>query len=175
MSDIIIGIDLGTTNSEIAVVEEGRVRLIPVDGSPILPSVVGIADDGALLVGQSARNQYILAPERTIRSVKRRMGEDTVIEMGAQRYSPQEISALILGRLKRAAESSTSRRQPHSPTRSIIRSPRPSWSTIWAVAPSTSRSCVSPKRSPRSCRATATTSSAATTSTGRSWSTWSRI
>ena len=105
MSDIIIGIDLGTTNSEVAVVEEGRVRLIPVDGSPILPSVVGIADDGALLVGQSARNQYILAPERTIRSVKRRMGEDTVIEMGAQRYSPQEISALILGRLKRAAES----------------------------------------------------------------------
>ncbi|MFB1488118.1 MULTISPECIES: Hsp70 family protein [unclassified Thiocapsa] len=105
MSDIIIGIDLGTTNSEVAVVEEGRVRLIPVDGNPILPSVVGIADDGALLVGQSARNQYVLAPERTIRSVKRRMGEDTVIEMGAQRYSPQEISALILGRLKRAAES----------------------------------------------------------------------
>jgi molecular chaperone DnaK len=104
VNDIIIGIDLGTTNSEVAVVEDGRARMIPVDGSPILPSVVGIADDGALLVGESARNQYVLAPERTIRSVKRRMGEDAKISMGAQSYSPQEISALILSRLKRAAE-----------------------------------------------------------------------
>jgi molecular chaperone DnaK (HSP70) len=56
------------------------------------------------LVGHSARNQYVLAPERTIRSIKRRMGEDVTIPMGAQSYSPQEISALILGRLKRAAE-----------------------------------------------------------------------
>ncbi|MCG6895508.1 MAG: Hsp70 family protein [Thiocapsa sp.] len=109
MSDIIIGIDLGTTNSEVAVVEEGQVRLIPVDGTPILPSVVGIADDGALLVGQSARNQYVLAPERTVRSVKRRMGEDAKLTMGSQSYSPQEISALILSRLKRAAESDLGR------------------------------------------------------------------
>ena len=109
MSDIIIGIDLGTTNSEVAVGEEGQVRLIPVDGTPILPSVVGIADDGALLVGQSARNQYVLAPERTVRSVKRRMGEDAKLTMGSQSYSPQEISALILSRLKRAAESDLGR------------------------------------------------------------------
>ena len=109
MSDIIIGIDLGTTNSEVAVVEGGQVRLIPVDGTPILPSVVGIADDGALLVGQSARNQYVLAPERTVRSVKRRMGEDAKLTMGSQSYSPQEISALILSRLKRAAESDLGR------------------------------------------------------------------
>jgi molecular chaperone DnaK (HSP70) len=109
VSDIIIGIDLGTTNSEVAVVEEGQVRLIPVDGTPILPSVVGIADDGALLVGQSARNQYVLAPERTVRSVKRRMGEDAKLTMGSQSYSPQEISALILSRLKRAAESDLGR------------------------------------------------------------------
>ena len=60
MSDIIIGIDLGTTNSEVAVVQGGRARVIPVDGAKILPSVVGLADDGALLVGQTARNQYAL-------------------------------------------------------------------------------------------------------------------
>ncbi|MCU0834111.1 MAG: Hsp70 family protein [Chromatiaceae bacterium] len=104
MSDIIIGIDLGTTNSEVAVVQDGRARVIEVDGAKILPSVVGLADDGALLVGQSARNQYVLYPERTIRSIKRRMGEDIKVEMGPQSYTPQEISALILRRLKQAAE-----------------------------------------------------------------------
>ncbi len=104
MNDIIIGIDLGTTNSEVAVVEQGRPRVIAVDGSKILPSVVGVADDGALLVGQSARNQYVLYPDRTIRSVKRRMGEDVRLPMGNQSYTPQEISALILSRLKKAAE-----------------------------------------------------------------------
>ena len=104
MNDIIIGIDLGTTNSEVAVVEDGRTRVIEVDGAKLLPSVVGLADDGALLVGQAARNQYALYPERTIRSIKRRMGEDTKVEMGSQAYTPQEISALILKRLKQAAE-----------------------------------------------------------------------
>jgi molecular chaperone DnaK (HSP70) len=104
VNDIIIGIDLGTTNSEVAVVEQGRPRVIAVDGSKILPSVVGVADDGALLVGQSARNQYVLYPDRTIRSVKRRMGEDVRLPMGNQSYTPQEISALILSRLKKAAE-----------------------------------------------------------------------
>ncbi len=104
MSDIIIGIDLGTTNSEVAVVQDGRTRIIQVDGSEILPSMVGVADDGALLVGQAARNQYTLYPERTIRSVKRRMGEDVHLPMGEQSYTPQEISSLILRRLKRAAE-----------------------------------------------------------------------
>ncbi len=104
MSDIIIGIDLGTTNSEVAVVQGGRARVIPVDGTKILPSVVGLADDGALLVGQTARNQYALYPERTVRSIKRRMGEDTKVQMGPQSYTPQEVSALILRRLKQAAE-----------------------------------------------------------------------
>lgn len=108
MSDIIIGIDLGTTNSEVAVVQDGRVRIIEVDGAKILPSVVGLADDGTLLVGQSARNQYTLYPERTIRSVKRRMGEDVRLPMGPQSYTPQEISALILRRLKQAAEAALS-------------------------------------------------------------------
>ncbi len=104
MSDIIIGIDLGTTNSEVAVLRDGRPEVLEVDGSRILPSIVGLADDGSLLVGQAARNQYALYPERTIRSVKRRMGEDVRLPMGDQSYSPQEISALILKRLKRAAE-----------------------------------------------------------------------
>lgn len=104
MSDLIIGIDLGTTNSEVAVVQDGRTRIIEVDGSKILPSVVGLGDDGTLLVGQAARNQAALYPERTIRSIKRRMGEDTKVQMGPESYTPQEISALILKRLKRAAE-----------------------------------------------------------------------
>jgi len=100
----IIGIDLGTTNSEVAVVEQGRVRVIPVDGSEIMPSVVGLSDGGSLLVGGEARNQYTLHPERTVRSIKRRMGEPAKVPMGDQAYSPQEISAMILSRLKAAAE-----------------------------------------------------------------------
>jgi molecular chaperone DnaK len=104
LSDIIIGIDLGTTNSEVAVIRDGRPHVIDVDGAKILPSVVGLADDGALLVGQAARNQYTLYPERTVRSVKRRMGEDVRLSMGDKSYTPQEISALILRRLKQAAE-----------------------------------------------------------------------
>jgi len=104
LSDIIIGIDLGTTNSEVAVAQQGRTQIIEADGAKILPSMVGLADDGALLVGQTARNQYVLYPERTVRSVKRRMGEDVRLPMGDQAYTPQEISALILRRLKQAAE-----------------------------------------------------------------------
>lgn len=104
MSDIIIGIDLGTTNSEVAVVRDGRPEVIPIEDSRLLPSVVGLADDGSLLVGQAARNQYVLHPDRTVKSIKRRMGEDVRVPLGHQEFSPQEISALILGRLKRAAE-----------------------------------------------------------------------
>lgn len=105
MNEIIVGIDLGTTNSEVALVHEGRVEVIPVsDGVRILPSVVGIADDGTLLVGEPARNQYVLRPERTVRSIKRRMGEYTRVPMGDKDYSPQEISAMILRRLKKIAE-----------------------------------------------------------------------
>jgi molecular chaperone DnaK (HSP70) len=105
MTEIIIGIDLGTTNSEVAVVRDGRVDVIRIsEAGCILPSVVGIADDGALLVGETARNQHVLHPERTVRSIKRRMGEDTRVAMGGQDYRPQEISAMILRRLKEIAE-----------------------------------------------------------------------
>ncbi|MDP2832121.1 MAG: Hsp70 family protein [Pseudomonadota bacterium] len=105
MSEIIVGIDLGTTNSEVAVVRDGRVEVIAIsEGVRILPSMVGLADDGALLVGEAARNQYVLRPERTVRSIKRRMGEATRVSLGDKDYSPQEISALILRRLKQIAE-----------------------------------------------------------------------
>lgn len=100
----IIGIDLGTTNSEVALLEGGRPRMILDSGQAILPSVVGLADDGQLLVGEVARNQWLLAPERTVRSVKRRMGEDVKLTMGDQEFSPQEISAMILRALKLRAQ-----------------------------------------------------------------------
>jgi len=120
LSDNIIGIDLGTTNSEVAVVQDGKVQIIDVDGARLLPSVVGLADDGALLVGQVARNQYALYPERTVRSIKRRMGDDQKVWMGEQAYTPQEISALILRRLKRATRDSTMRVSKSSPPRRLL-------------------------------------------------------
>ena len=104
--DQIIGIDLGTTNSEVAVVRDGRPVILPdEDGDPILPSVVGLDPEGRLLVGKAARNQAALAPERTIQSIKRQMGQETTVSMGGdQKYSPQEISAIILRTLKERAE-----------------------------------------------------------------------
>ncbi len=104
MNDIIIGIDLGTTNSEVAIVENGKVSLIADNGKKILPSVVGIADNGEILVGETARNQYLIYPERTVKSIKRLMGQDTHVVMAEQNYTPQEISAIILKRLKAIAE-----------------------------------------------------------------------
>jgi molecular chaperone DnaK len=105
MTEIIIGIDLGTTNSEVAIVRQGRVEVIPVaPGVRLLPSVVSVADDGSLFVGEAARNQYALHPERSVRSIKRRMGEYTSVQMAGKDYSPQEVSAMILRRLRDIAE-----------------------------------------------------------------------
>jgi len=104
MAELIVGIDLGTTNSEIAVVEGGQPRVIAEDGDPILPSVVGLSDDGRLLVGTAARNQWVLAPERTVKSIKRQMGQDVKVALGGGEYTPQEISAMILRALKTRAE-----------------------------------------------------------------------
>jgi molecular chaperone DnaK (HSP70) len=87
MNEKIIGIDLGTTNSEVAVVENARVVVIETSpGQKILPSFVGLADDGSVLVGEPAKNQYILYPERTIKSIKRRMGSAEKVPMGADAY-----------------------------------------------------------------------------------------
>jgi molecular chaperone DnaK len=103
-TELIIGIDLGTTNSEVAIIKDGRPVVLEEDGDPILPSVVGLDSQGRLLVGKPARNQYVLAPERTIRSIKRKMGQDVTVPLGDKNYSPQEISAIILRTLKERAE-----------------------------------------------------------------------
>ena len=100
----ILGIDLGTTNSEVAVIRNNQAEVLLEDGEAILPSVVGLDADGRLLVGHAARNQWVLAPERTVRSIKRRMGTADVVQLGDQQYTPQEISAFILRKLKELAE-----------------------------------------------------------------------
>jgi molecular chaperone DnaK (HSP70) len=104
MNEPIIGIDLGTTNSEVAIVQNGRVVVIEDAGRKILPSFVAMGDQGEVLVGEAAKNQYILYPERTIKSIKRRMGQEIKVEMAGKEYTPQEISAMILKRLKNIAE-----------------------------------------------------------------------
>src|SRR5436190_24108538 len=102
--DTIVGIDLGTTNSEIAIIRDGQPHVIEEDGDPILPSFVGLSEDGRLLVGKAAKNQWVLAPERTIKSIKRKMGQDVKVKLGEQEYRPQDISAMILRALKERAE-----------------------------------------------------------------------
>src|SRR5271165_1819305 len=103
--ETILGIDLGTTNSEVAILREGQPHVFAEDGDPILPSFVGLSEDGRLLVGKAARNQWVLAPERTIKSIKRKMGQDVKVKLGDQEYRPQEISAMILRALRdRAAQ-----------------------------------------------------------------------
>jgi molecular chaperone DnaK len=103
--EVIIGIDLGTTNSEVAIIRNGQPVVLPDDeGIAILPSVVGLDAQGRLIVGRSARNQFVLAPERTVLSIKRRMGEEIKVTLGDQSYTPQEISAVILRTLKQRAE-----------------------------------------------------------------------
>src|SRR5258707_8006063 len=105
MSEPIVGIDLGTTNSEVALIRDRQPHVFAEDGDPILPSFVGLSEDGRLLVGKPARNQWVLAPERTIKSIKRKMGQDVKVRLGDQEYRPQEISAMILRSLRdRAAQ-----------------------------------------------------------------------
>ena len=102
--DTIIGIDLGTTNSEVAIVSGGKPSIVEEGGEAILPSCVGLDDAGAVIVGGRARNQAAAAPERTVLSVKRLMGSGTQVRMGDGAYSPQEISAFILKALKERAD-----------------------------------------------------------------------
>jgi molecular chaperone DnaK len=96
----IVGIDLGTTNSEVAIIRNGQPHVLEEDGDPILPSFVVLSEDGRLFVGQAARNQWVLAPERTIKSIKRKMGQDIKVNLGDQEFRPQEISAMILRSLR---------------------------------------------------------------------------
>ncbi|MBE9128669.1 MULTISPECIES: Hsp70 family protein [unclassified Coleofasciculus] len=101
-----VGIDLGTTNSEVAIVENGQARILPdSEGDLILPSCVGLSDTGQLLVGREAWRQYAAAPERTVKSIKRLMGTQQKTNLGDREFLPQEISAMILRALKERAES----------------------------------------------------------------------
>lgn len=101
----IIGIDLGTTNSCVAVLEGGEAVVIPnAEGSRTTPSVVAFSKDGERLIGQIAKRQAVTNPDRTIQSIKREMGTDHKVHIGGKDYSPQEISAMILQKLKADAE-----------------------------------------------------------------------
>ena len=102
----IIGIDLGTTNSCVAVMEGGEATVIPnKEGARTTPSVVGFAKDGERLVGQVAKRQAVSNASRTVSSIKRHMGSDYKVNIDGKAYSPQEISAMILSKLKEDAES----------------------------------------------------------------------
>lgn len=101
----VIGIDLGTTNSCMAIMEGGEVVVIPnAEGGRTTPSVVAFTKDGERLVGQAAKRQAIINPERTILSIKRHMGSNYKVRIDDKDYTPQEISAMILQKLKADAE-----------------------------------------------------------------------
>ena len=102
----IIGIDLGTTNSCVAVMEGGQPVIIPnSEGMRTTPSIIGFTKSGERLVGEMAKRQAITNPDSTVRSIKRKMGSDYKININGKNYSPQEISAMILQKLKTDAES----------------------------------------------------------------------
>ena len=101
----IIGIDLGTTNSCVAVVENGEPVVIPnAEGSRTTPSVVAFSKEGERIVGQVAKRQAITNPDRTVSSIKREMGSNYKVTVDGKDYTPQQISAMILGKLKQEAE-----------------------------------------------------------------------
>ena len=102
----VIGIDLGTTNSCVAVLEGGDPTVITnAEGNRTTPSVVGFAKNGERLVGETAKRQAVTNPDRTISSIKRHMGEDYKVKIDGKEYTPQDISAMILTKLKNDAES----------------------------------------------------------------------
>ena len=119
MNEIIIGIDLGTTNSEVAVIEKGKVTVISDGDKKMLSSFVGMDDNKQIIVGETARNQYLVYPERTIKSIKRLMGQDIHVTLDDLSYRPQEISAIILKRLKVIAENYLG----HTVTKAVITVP----------------------------------------------------
>ncbi|MBV6289755.1 molecular chaperone HscC [Pseudomonas aegrilactucae] len=101
----LLGIDLGTTNSLIAVWLEGRAQLIPnALGEVLTPSVVSVDEDGSILVGRAARSRLTTHPERSVAAFKRFMGSEKRFELGGQTFGPEELSALVLGSLKQDAE-----------------------------------------------------------------------
>jgi molecular chaperone DnaK (HSP70) len=119
MSEIIVGIDLGTTNSEVAAFVDGQVRVLGPGDQRILPSCVGFATSGELLVGEPARNQQTLYPERTVRSIKRKMGSGETVTLAGKTFTPPEISAVILRELAGWAAMSLGKR----PEKAVITVP----------------------------------------------------
>ncbi len=119
MSQQIVGIDLGTTNSEIAAFIDGQVRVLGPGDTRMLPSCVGFTAQGELVVGETARNQSALYPERTVRSIKRKMGNEESVQVAGKSFTPQEISALILRELVDWAERSLGER----PEKAVITVP----------------------------------------------------
>ena len=100
-----IGIDLGTTNSCVAVIEGGEPVVIPnAEGARTTPSVVAFSKDGERMVGQVAKRQAITNPDKTVSSIKREMGTSYKVSIDGKQYTPQEISAMILSKLKADAE-----------------------------------------------------------------------
>jgi molecular chaperone DnaK len=119
MTDTVVGIDLGTTNSLVGwMSEQGRQLALDQRGSPLLPSVVGVAAAG-VVVGRAARNQLLLEPQSTVARCKRLMGTDTRLSLGDRRVTPTEISAFILAELLDRAQSALGVR----PERAIITVP----------------------------------------------------
>lgn len=101
----IIGIDLGTTNSEVSVVEAGKPTIIKsAEGQPYFPSIVAFTKDGEMLVGEAAKRQAVTNPEGTIHRIKRKMGKGEKIKIRGKEYTPEQISAYILQKIKKDAE-----------------------------------------------------------------------
>ena len=125
----VIGIDLGTTNSCVAVMEGGEAVVIPnAEGNRTTPSVVAFSKTGERMVGQVAKRQAITNPDRTISSIKREMGTDYKVTIDGKSYTPQEISAMILQKLKADAEAylgEHSHRGGHHGSRLLHRLPAP--------------------------------------------------
>jgi len=118
-NDTIVGIDLGTTYSAVSVVQDRHPLILPSRNERIVPSVVGLSPKGDWLVGTPALNQWAMAPESTIRSIKRDMGTDRIVTLGEQAFTPQEISAFVLRALKGIAESHLG----HEVSRAVITVP----------------------------------------------------
>ena len=101
----ILGIDLGTTNSEVAIIEGGKPTIIKsAEGKPYFPSVVAFTKEGELLVGEAAKRQAVLNPEGTVMRIKRKMGTGERVKIWGKEYTPEQISAFILQKIKRDAE-----------------------------------------------------------------------
>ncbi len=101
---MILGIDLGTTNSLASVVLDGKTKFVDFEGSKLLPSIVAFNTENQLLIGQTAKNQYFLNPENSVKSIKRKMGSDAQTILKNKEYLPEEISGMILRHIKETAE-----------------------------------------------------------------------